>query len=142
MASDLTTFLASSDVIDWEHPKVNAMAASLRNEVDDPVRVARRCSEWVRDEIQHTVDFDRSEVTCSASEVLRVGTGFCYSKSHLLAALLRANQIPAGFCYQRLGTNGMFCLHGLVAVHLPSHGWYRVDCRGDKEGIATDFSPP
>lgn len=30
------------------------------------------------------------------------GSGICYAKSHLLAALLRANKIPAGFCYPRL----------------------------------------
>jgi len=36
-------------------------------------------------------------VTCKASDVLIYGTGYCYAKSHLLAALLRANAIPAGF---------------------------------------------
>jgi len=42
----------------------------------------------------------RDVVTCSASEVLREGTGICFAKSHLLAALLRAVGIPAGLCYQ------------------------------------------
>ena len=62
-------------------------------------------------------------------------TGFCYAKSHLLAALLRANGIPAGFCYQRLSIDGAgppFCLHGFNAVLLPAHGWYRMDARGNK----------
>jgi len=35
-----------------------------------------------------------------------------------------------------------FCLHGLTAVFLTRHGWYRVDPRGDKPGITTDFCPP
>ncbi|MCJ7765377.1 MAG: hypothetical protein MUP09_05490 [Thiovulaceae bacterium] len=35
---------------------------------------------------------DAGEVitTCSARELLEHGTGWCYAKSHLLAALLRA----------------------------------------------------
>jgi transglutaminase-like putative cysteine protease len=71
------------------------------------------------------------------------GTGYCYAKSHLLAALLRANGIPAG--NQRLSIDDKgppFCLHGLNAVYLPEIGWYRVDCRGNKSGVDAQFSPP
>ena len=43
--------------------------------------------------------------------------GICYAKSHLLAAILRANLFPTGFCYQRLvlddKTDSRFVLHGL-----------------------------
>ena len=75
-------------------------------------------------------------------------SGYCYSKSHLLTALLRANGIPAGLCYQRLtisdeGENGGYCLHGLTAVFLPEHGWYRADPRGIKDGVQeARFDPP
>ena len=84
-------------------------------------------------------------VTCKASEVLIKKTGYCYAKSHLLAALLRANGIPAGFCYQRLSLydNGEpYTLHGLNAVYLPEIGWYRIDARGNKKGINAQFIPP
>ncbi|MHC4170799.1 MAG: transglutaminase-like domain-containing protein, partial [Planctomycetota bacterium] len=80
-----------------------------------------------------------------ASDVLEHGTGFCYAKSHLLAALLRANDIPAGLCYQRLTVENdspPFCLHGLNAILLEPYGWYRLDARGNKEGVEADFSPP
>jgi len=73
------------------------------------------------------------------------GTGDCYAKSHLLAALLRANGIPAGLCYQRLTIDNNippFCLHGLSAVLLEKHGWYRIDPRGNKAGVNADFCPP
>ena len=91
------------------------------------------------------MDFGRVEVTCRASDVLAARTGFCYAKSHLLAALLRANGIPAALCYQRLSIDGQgppFCLHGLNAVHLPEHGWYRIDARGNKPGVDAQFTPP
>jgi transglutaminase-like putative cysteine protease len=62
----------------------------------------------------------------------------------LLAALLRANNIPAGLCYQRLTISDVppFCLHGLNAVYLEQYGWYRIDARGNKPGVAAEFCPP
>jgi transglutaminase-like putative cysteine protease len=99
----------------------------------------------VRDEILHSVDYKMSPVTCRASDVLKHRTGYCYAKSHLLAALLRANGIAAGFCYQRLSLfedRGPYSLHGFNAVYLPEMGWYRVDPRGNREGIDAQYTPP
>jgi transglutaminase-like putative cysteine protease len=138
-------YLITSDLIDWHHPAVSALARRLADEAANAVETAQRCFEWVRDEIEHSVDFRRSEVTCRASEVLAARTGFCYAKSHLLAALLRANGIPAALCCQRLSIDGNgppFCLHGLNAVYLREHGWYRIDARGNKPGVNAQFTPP
>jgi transglutaminase-like putative cysteine protease len=138
-------FLAATPIVDWEAPEVLALAGDLARGVDDPVAVARRCFEWVRDEVKHSGDHRLDAVTCSASEVLRRKEGLCYAKSHLLAALLRANGIPAGFGYQRLSADAAgttFRLHGFNAIHLPGFGWYRADPRGNREGVATAFDPP
>lgn len=138
-------FLRSTEVIDWEHPEVRRRARSLVGDAQDVAEVARRCFEWVRDEIKHSRDYMLEPVTCAASEVLAIGSGYCYAKSHLLAALLRANGIPAGLCYQRLSVddNGApYCLHGLNAVLLPGHGWYRIDPRGNRKDIDAQFVPP
>jgi transglutaminase-like putative cysteine protease len=143
--SNKADFLASTEIVDWHHRDVNRLAMDLADGRSDPLAIARQCFEWVRDEIQHSGDHCRTEVTCRASEVLEHRTGFCYAKSHLLAALLRANNIPAGFCYQRLSVDGSgppFCLHGLNAVWLPEFGWYRIDSRGNKLGVAAEFTPP
>ncbi len=143
--SDLRAFLQFDEIIDFHHPAVFELASSLRAPDGDVAATARACFEWVRDEIRHSVDYRMNPVTCSASEVLAEGTGYCYAKAHLLAALLRANGIPAGLVYQRLsiGTCGPpYCTHGLNAVYLPVHGWYRVDPRGNKPGIDAQFTPP
>lgn len=118
----MDAFLRTSDVIDWSHPAVLAQARALATGSADARTVARRCFEWVRDAVRHSTDFALTPVPCAASDVLREGSGYCYAKSHLLAALLRANGIPAGVSYQRLALDDdgeRFCLHGLNAVHLP-----------------------
>jgi transglutaminase-like putative cysteine protease len=142
-------FLASTDVVDWYHADVRTLAWYLAGGESDLVEVARRSFEWVRDEIRHSVDCGDSVVTCTASEVLTQRTGLCYAKSHLLAALLRANGIPTGFCYQRLSQDGVgppFCLHGLNALWLSAFGWFRVDARGNRPGsgisaVEAKFTP-
>lgn len=138
-------FLRATAAIDWARPEILTLARDLSEGADDPVEVARRCFEWVRDRIAHTVDRGDDVVTYRASDVLREGTGFCFAKSHLLVALLRANGLRAGLCYQRLALDSeghAFGLHGLAAVDLPGYGWYRVDPRGNKPGVDAQFTPP
>ena len=121
-----------------------AQAKKLAEGSTSSEETARKCFEFVRDEIKHSWDYKLNPVTCKASDVLKYGTGYCYAKSHLLAALLRANKIPAGLCYQRLTITDVppFCLHGLNAVYLKDFGWYRIDARGNKQGVTAEFCPP
>jgi transglutaminase-like putative cysteine protease len=137
-------YLESTDVIDWNTEAVSDLAQKLASANGQPLNVARLCFEWVRDNIGHSGDIQSRIVTCNASEVLREKTGWCFAKSHLLAALLRANNIPTGFCYQRLcrDDGAGFTLHGLNAVFLPEVGWYRIDPRGNKPGVNAQFIPP
>ncbi len=138
-------YLVASEFIDWDHPQVLAKAKELAIGLDSSEAIARRCFEFVRDEIRHSWDYQCNPVTCRASEALEFGTGYCYAKSHLLAALLRANGIPAGLCYQRLTiANDVppFSLHGFNAVFIRDFGWYRMDARGNKEGVDAQFTPP
>ena len=141
----LHPYLAAGHYINFEHPQVAEKARQLATGLNSDTAIAQRCFEFVRDEVRHSWDYRQNPVTCRASEVLAHGTGYCYAKSHLLAALLRANGIPAGLCYQRLtvGDSGPpYCLHGLNAVYLQDFGWYRVDARGNKPGVAAEFCPP
>jgi transglutaminase-like putative cysteine protease len=138
-------YLEPTEYIDWQHPVVLSKALALAKGLNTDEHIARACFEFVRDDIKHSWDYKMNPVTCKASDVLQQGTGYCYAKSHLLAALLRANKIPTGLCYQRLTISDdqpPFCLHGLNAVFLKDHGWYRIDARGNKEGVNAQFCPP
>jgi transglutaminase-like putative cysteine protease len=148
-------YLKSSEIIDWQHPAVMALAQKLVLEQQiakllpqplyNTTRITKTCFEWVRDQIYHSYDYQMNPLTCRASDVLQYKTGYCYAKSHLLAALLRSNGIPSGFCYQRLSINNNgapYCLHGLNAVYLPEVGWYRIDARGNRAGVDAQFTPP
>ncbi len=141
----MLAYLSPSRYIDFDNPGILAVARNLAREATSKHDLVRRSFEFVRDEIRHSSDFKLNPVTCKASDVLIHKTGYCYAKSHLLAALLRANGIPAGLCYQRLsaGDSGApYCLHGLNAVFLKDFGWYRIDARGNKPGINAQFHPP
>ena len=143
---EMEKYLAASSYIDWQHPEVYAVANRLAENSRNKEEIAKRCFEFVRDEIKHSLDHKLNPVTCKASDVLQHRTGYCYAKSHLLAALLRANGIPTGLCYQRLRINAepeIFCLHGLNAVYLDNHGWYKIDPRGNKATLnSAEFRPP
>ncbi len=141
----LSEYLVSDTIIDWRTPDVHQKAMELTRALPDDVAKARCLYEWVRDSITHTDDAGLDIVTCTASEVLRYGTGICFAKSHLLAALLRAVAIPAGFCYQVLRLDPPVdnepVLHGFNAMYLATiDKWIRVDARGNTNGINAQFS--
>lgn len=138
---DLSAYLAADEVIDHHHPVVRETAARLAGQAADSYAYARAAFEFVRDAIPHSADSGDLRVTWRASDVLEQRTGICHAKSHALAALLRAEDIPTALCYQRLthDAGAGHCLHGLVAVRFRG-AWHRQDCRGNKPGVDAQFS--
>ncbi|WP_328744979.1 transglutaminase family protein [Streptomyces sp. NBC_00285] len=131
---DLSAYLAADEVIDHGHPVVREAAARLAKEAVDSYAYARLAFEFVRDTIPHSQDSGDLRVTWRASDVLEQRTGICYAKAHALAALLRAEDIPTAFCYQKFDV-----VHGLVAVRF-NGAWHRQDPRGNKPGVDAQFS--
>ncbi|UFR06062.1 transglutaminase family protein [Streptomyces sp. Go40/10] len=138
--ADLSAYLAADEVIDHHHPMVRETAARLAAEAADSYEYARAAFEFVRDAVPHSQDSGDLRVTWRASDVLARRTGICHAKSHALAALLRAEDIPAALCYQRLTDDrGGHAVHGLVAVRFRG-AWHRQDPRGNKPGVDARFS--
>lgn len=142
-AFDRASFLAATDVIDWQADSIRELAARITSGAQGVAAVAALFS-WVRDSIAHTGDVGHGKLTLRASDVLRERTGLCYAKSHLLVALLRATDVPAGFCYQRLSLDESvpsYVLHGLVGVWMPDERFQRIDPRGNKPGVDAQLMP-
>ncbi len=144
-SSRIEDYLCEQEFVDYSHPVVQEAVRHLSPFADPEIERVRKAFVFVRDAIHHSLDIQSTQVTCAASEVLLYGQGLCYAKSHLLAALLRAQGIPTGFCYQRLAAGETpdmgYALHGLNAVYLPSAAkWVRLDARGNKPGVQAEFS--
>ncbi|AYB43140.1 transglutaminase-like domain-containing protein [Paenibacillus lautus] len=139
----LNAYLQESEYINYSNIQIQDLIRSFKQ--DTEMERIRAVFEYVRDEIDHSYDVKKQEVTRRASEVLEKRHGICYAKSHLLAAILRGMDIPAGICYQRLTLfdkpEDGYCIHALNSVYLKDLGkWVRIDARGNKEGINAQFS--
>lgn len=134
---ELGRYLEDTITIDWQTPSVTECAKGLLEGVSDPEARVRALFEFVRDEIAHSMDVPTEVQTCRASEVLEHGTGLCYSKSHLLAGLLRFAGFPTGFCYVRTRSDDSserFTLHGFNAVYRAhTKDWLYLDARGNRD---------
>lgn len=139
-------YLVDSDIVNFNHPTVQDLVNTFKMRYKERNVYAKEVFHYVRDEIFHTGDYGKGDTTLRASEVIEKGTGWCYAKSHLLVALLRANYIPAGFGYQRLSVEGgckaPFSLHGFAFMFLKGYGWFAVDPRGNNAEVHVAFEPP
>jgi len=141
---DLSTYLLANKYIDFDKKTIQNKAKELLSNNLDEIEKVKIAFEYVRDEISHSWDIQSERVTRTASEVLNYKEGICYAKSMLLAALLRYEGIPTGFCYQRLTLGDTpdtgYCIHALNAVFISSlKTWIRIDARGNTNGKNAQF---
>lgn len=138
-------YLRLDDVIDYEKQSITQLADMLFQKSTGEIEFIKAAYEFVRDNISHSADIKEDIITCSASQVMEVGHGICFAKSHLLAALLRCKSVPTGFCYQKLilddETAPVLIYHGLNGVYIEEQKkWIRLDARGNKVGVNAQFS--
>jgi transglutaminase-like putative cysteine protease len=131
-------------IIVFSGPKVQDTILSIEEQSTTNRERAKLAFEFARDQIGHSFDLDSELITINAEDAIDRKEGICFAKSHVLAALLRGMKIPAGFCYQRVVRKGTVesghALHGLNALYLEEYGWFRLDPRGNKLGIDSQFS--
>ncbi|PKM53994.1 MAG: ABC transporter ATP-binding protein [Firmicutes bacterium HGW-Firmicutes-5] len=144
-SNNIDDYLEKTEIINYDAGNVIITARKLKDESKTEIELIKNTFEFVRDKVGHSADINGVHVTCKASDVLEYREGICYAKSHLLAALLRCNGIPSGFCYQKLilddDTAKYLILHGLNAVYIKELGkWIRLDARGNKPGVEAEFS--
>lgn len=126
---DLSQYLAPTEDIDSDHPKIARKAAELTRGCASEVERARVLYEFVRD--SYTKEGVDSYV---ASEVLEAGGNLCYQRSILLTALCRSAGIPARLHLQKVFIKSwrardgqvmdLAFAHGLTGIYL--HGTWNV----------------
>ena len=142
-SDDLKDYLKEvPPVIQFNTPLIQKEIKDITSQTDSKREQAKLAFEFARDEIQHSFDSEVCKlVTINAEEAIDKKQGICFAKAHVLASLLRGMDIPTGFCYQRTyNPKSGYALHGLNAIYLEEIGWFRVDPRGNKQGINSQFT--
>lgn len=143
-SQNLEDYLEATSYVNYEDEAISQKSEVLYNASKNKLDFLKRAFEFVRDSIDHSGDIKSSRITRTAAEVLQYQEGICYAKSMLLAALLRKQGIPTGFCYQRLTIGDTpdrgYCIHCLNGVYLEEQDiWVRIDARGNTFGKDAQF---
>ena len=127
-------YLKETPSIDYTNPIVQKKVLELKSQSIDDEDYVKRSYMFVCNEIPHSWDIGVDVVSKNASEALKNKTGICWAKSCLLAALLRANEIPSGISYQLLAISDDasegHIIHALNTVYINGR-WIRIDARGN-----------
>jgi len=144
-SNDVNDYLGEiPPIVVFNTPLIQKRIKEIESRADSQKERAEIAFKIARDEIAHSFDIHGKIVTINAEDILKTGEGICFAKAHLLATLLRGMGIPTGCCYQRVTRKGSvesgYALHGLNAVYLKETGWFRVDPRGNKQGVDSEFT--
>lgn len=133
-SDNIQDYLNPCKYIDSDDSFIQEKAADLAAVSSGKSELIENTYHFVQNQIIHSYFTADKKITLTASEALREGSGICFSKANLLAALLRANDIPTGICYQRFnfldGGEQKYSIHALNAVYLGGIiKWIRLDTR-------------
>lgn len=140
---NLSEFLKENEYVNYTSENIVLKAEELFKGIDNDIEKTKTAYEYVRDEILHSFDIEAKIITSKASDVLKYKTGICHAKANLLAALLRSQNIPTGFCFQHItlaDDNSLgYCVHAYNGVYLQNK-WIKLDARGNTNGKNAQFS--
>ena len=130
----MENYLIETPSIDYMNPLIQDKVRELMNKSEDNWDYIKRSYIFVRDEIPHSWNIKTDVVSKTASEVIENKTAICWTKSCILAALLRANKIPSGISYQLLtrayDASEGYMIHALNTLHIKDlNKWIRLDAR-------------
>ena len=142
VVANLNEYLVETNIINFNSEEVQNLVKKIKSKVnsEDEVELVKAAYHLVRDEIDHAMDdkkYLNQKPNLKASEVVKNNNAFCFGKSVLLAAILRALNIPCGFSDQLLmfdeEISDRKIIHTINVVYLKSlKKWIRLDARGNK----------
>ncbi len=92
-ASQSSAYLASTGLIESDHPRIRRLVADLTGGLETSREKAVRIHDFVRDEI--AFGWTRRFYRMPATSVLDARVGYCHTKATLFISMLRAAGIPA-----------------------------------------------
>lgn len=132
-------FLEETEYADFSAQSIRELSERLFDNLTTDGERIKAAFDFVNTQIPHTADIGGNVLPFRASEVLAAGTGVCFAKSNLLAALLRSVGIKTGFAYQYLTLDDKddsqgYAIHGLNAVYYGGK-WLLMDARGGRSAV-------
>ncbi len=149
VVANLNDFLQENEIIDFNDKEIAKIVKNLQEKSKNEVEFVKNAVKFVALEISYPPEkeeFKTQKPNLKASEVLKNKNAFCFGKANLLAALLRKNKIPCGFCDQLLVLDEenpqKKIIHTLNAVYFQEQKkWLRIDSRYfDEEKIEKSFA--
>lgn len=147
VVADLNEFLTENEFIDFSHPKIQEVVKEIKDKApNNELELTKIAYHFVQDKVSHVMDIAKTDPkiwqakpNLKASDVLQNDNAFCYGKSNLLTAILRALGIPCGFSDQLLmldeELSNRKIIHTVNSVYLKSlKKWIRLDTRGNGLG--------
>lgn len=116
-------WLASTWCVNAQHDKIQALSKEIRDDADDVMTVIARVQERAGTIFANAQGLARD---LTAVEAL-TGRGSCTSCANLVAALLRANNIPARVVAGYPSWSGPLQTHYIVEAYVPQFGWYPIE---------------
>ncbi|MBI5849724.1 MAG: transglutaminase family protein [Planctomycetes bacterium] len=120
---DVLPWLESTRICQADHDEIQTVAKTIRGDRNDVLAIVAATLERAA-EIQQQQDGACKEL--DALEALH-RTGSCTSNANLLAALLRAQGVPARVLAGYPTWSGPLQTHYTVEAFVPGHGWYPIE---------------
>lgn len=116
-------WLASTRICQADDPALQAEGKAIRGELDDVLAIV--AATLVRARAIHAAQEGRCEELDARAALTRSGS--CTSNANLLAALLRAQGVPARVLAGYPTWSGALQTHYTVEAYVPQFGWYPIE---------------
>ncbi len=125
---DYFKYTKATEFIDLNDEIINK-ANELASGEDDLYKVAFKIAEWVRKNVNYTLDTLTEKAVQKSSWVMDHKEGVCDEITNLFISMMRSQGIPARFVSGMVYTNVLddFGAHGWAEVYFPDHGWVPFD---------------
>lgn len=128
---EIEQYLLPTQNIESDNPEIIALASSLVAGQDDEYYAVFEIFNWVRDNINYSLNTLTKSTSQPASWVLENRYGVCDELNSLFISLVRGVGIPArymsGLAFTNYNDMNKWGAHGWAEVYFPEYGWVPFD---------------